>query len=160
VSASLRAGWCPLYGDPSAFTCRWAATAAPSDGRILVHCVQEYCYCRERKYCPSDDMNDFGYVVKVKENAPDLLRRALSRLPVDLVMTGDYQAAERRFGPSRRILEVCLELGLPVAVLERSPGAGRPGSARGRQQAGRSISAWSRHWPAPAHGTAWSRAMR
>jgi hypothetical protein len=105
-------------------------------------------------------MDDFGYVIQVKENAPELLRRALSRLPVDVVITGDYQAAERRFGLSRRILEVCLELGLPVAVLGRSPGAGRPGSARGRQQAGRSISAWSRHWLAPAHGTAWSRAMR
>ena len=128
--------------------------------RILVDCVRQYCCRRERKYCPLEDMDDFGYVIQVKESAPELLRRALSRLPVDVVITGDYQAAERRFGLSRRTLEVCLELGLPVAVLERSPGAGRPGSARGRQQAGRSISAWSRHWPAPAHGTAWSRAMR
>ena len=132
----------------------------PSDRRILVGCVQQYCYCRERKYCPFDDLNDFGHAIRVKENAPELLRRALSRLPVDVIATGDYQAAEKKFQASRRILEVCLELGLPVAVLERSPGAGRPGSARGRQQAGRSISAWSRHWPAPAHGTAWSRAMR
>jgi DNA repair photolyase len=57
----------------------------------------------------------------VKENAPELLRRALSRLPVDLVMTGDYQAAEKKFEVSRRMLEVCLELGFPVSVLERSP---------------------------------------
>ena len=132
----------------------------PSDRRILVGCVQQYCYCREKHYCPHDDPNDFAYMIHVKENAPARLRRALSRLPVDVIATGDYQAAEKKFQASRRILEVCLELGLPVAVLERSPGAGRPGSARGRQQAGRSISAWSRHWPAPAHGTAWSRAMR
>ena len=57
----------------------------PSDRRILVDCVQQYCYCRERKYCPFDDLNDFGYVVKVKENAPELLRRGLSRAPVDVV---------------------------------------------------------------------------
>ena len=36
-------------------------------------------------------------------------------------MTGDYQPAERKFELSRKVLEVCLELGFPVAVLERSP---------------------------------------
>jgi len=80
-----------------------------------------FCYCREQKYCPFEDLNDFGYVVKIKENAPDLLHRALSRAPVGVVGTGDYQPAERKFGLSRRMLEVCLELGFPVLVLERSP---------------------------------------
>ena len=41
--------------------------------------------------------------------------------PVDLIGTGDYQAAEKKFGLSRKMLEVCLELGFPVFVLERSP---------------------------------------
>jgi DNA repair photolyase len=81
----------------------------------------EFCYCRERKYCPLEDVDDFGYVIQVKENAPELLRRALSRVPVDLVMTGDYQPAERKFEVSRKMLQVCHELGFPVAVLERSP---------------------------------------
>ena len=80
-----------------------------------------FCYCREQKYCPHDDLADFDHVIHVKENAAELLRKALSRLPVDLVMTGDYQAAERKFCVSRRMLEVCLELGFPVSVLERSP---------------------------------------
>jgi DNA repair photolyase len=80
-----------------------------------------FCYCRERRYCPSEDLNDFGYVIQVKENAPDLLRGALSRVSADLIGTGDYQPAERKFGLSRRMLEVCLELGFPVFVLERSP---------------------------------------
>jgi len=80
-----------------------------------------FCYCRERKYCPFEDVNDFGFVIKVKENAPDLLRRALSRVPVGVVGTGDYQPAERKFRLSRHMLEVCLELGFPVFVLERSP---------------------------------------
>ena len=93
----------------------------PSGRRLLVGCVRQYCYLRERKYCPFDDLNDFGYVIKVKENAPELLRKALSRLPVDVVCTGDYQPAERKFEVSRRMLEVCLELGFPVSVLERSP---------------------------------------
>ena len=93
----------------------------PSDGKILVDCVRQYCYCREKHYCPHDDPADFAYVIHVKENAPELLRKALGRLPVDLVMTGDYQAAERKFGLSRKMLEAGLELGFPVSVLERSP---------------------------------------
>jgi DNA repair photolyase len=81
----------------------------------------EFCYCREEKYYPYKDVNDFACVIKVKENAPDLLRRALSRAPVDLVFTGDYQPAERKFQLSRQMLEVCYGLGFPVFVLERSP---------------------------------------
>ena len=81
----------------------------------------EFCYCREEKYYPYDDPQDFAYRIQVKENAPELLRRALSRAPVDLVMTGDYQPAERKFEVSRKMLQVCCELSFPVAVLERSP---------------------------------------
>ena len=40
---------------------------------------------------------------------------------MDLVGTGDYQPAERKFELSRKMLQVCYELGFPVAVLERSP---------------------------------------
>jgi DNA repair photolyase len=50
-----------------------------------------------------------------------LLRRALGRAPVDMIATGDYQPAEKKFEMSRRMLEVCLELGFPVSILERSP---------------------------------------
>jgi DNA repair photolyase len=81
----------------------------------------EFCYCRERKYSPYDDPHDFAHVIKVKTNAVELLRKALSRQPVGAVFTGDYQPAERKFGLSRQMLEVCLELGFPVFVLERSP---------------------------------------
>jgi DNA repair photolyase len=81
----------------------------------------EFCYCREEKYAPYDDPDDFAYVIKVKENAPELLRKALSGQPKDPVFTGDYQPAERKFQLSRRMLAVCHELGFPVFVLERSP---------------------------------------
>lgn len=80
-----------------------------------------FCYCRERHYCPFDDPDDFGYVINVKENAADLLHRALRRVPVDVVAVGDYQAVEKKYRLSRQMLEVCLELGFPVFVLERSP---------------------------------------
>jgi DNA repair photolyase len=86
----------------------------------------EFCYCREEKYYPHDDADlavrdDFAYHIQPKENAPDLLRRALSRVPVDIVATGDYQPAEKRFKVSQRMLQVCHELGFPVFILERSP---------------------------------------
>jgi len=80
-----------------------------------------FCYCREQKYCPHDDPQDFAHIIKIKQNAPELLRKALSRLPVDVVFTGDYQPAERKFEVSRRMLEVCHELGFPVFILERNP---------------------------------------
>ena len=81
----------------------------------------EFCYCREQKYSPYDDPLDFAYTIKVKENAPELLRRALVKAPLDPIFTGDYQPAERKFQISRKMLEVCLELGFPVFILERSP---------------------------------------
>jgi DNA repair photolyase len=30
----------------------------------------DFCYCRQRKYCPCDDPADFDHVIRVKENAP------------------------------------------------------------------------------------------
>ncbi|NJD57951.1 MAG: hypothetical protein C3F13_16890 [Anaerolineales bacterium] len=90
-----------------------------------------FCYSRERKYIPykpKDDAqaydaaaDEFSHLIKVKENAPQLLRKALARLPVDMIFTGDYQPAERKFKLTRQMLEVCLELGFPVFVLTRSP---------------------------------------
>ena len=80
-----------------------------------------FCYCREQKYAPYNDIEDFPYVIKVKQNAPALLHKALSKLPRDVVGVGDYQPAERKFEISRRMLEVCLTLQFPVFILERSP---------------------------------------
>jgi DNA repair photolyase len=80
-----------------------------------------FCYCRERKYTPYESAEDFAYHIKPKQNAAELLRRALQRQPIDLVFTGDYQPAERKYLLSRAMLEVCCDLGFPVFVLERSP---------------------------------------
>jgi DNA repair photolyase len=90
-----------------------------------------FCYCRERKYIPHkpEDVNvvydegkdEFAHLIKIKENAAVLLRKALLRVPMDMVFTGDYQPAERKFMLSRKILEICLEMGYPVFVLTRSP---------------------------------------
>jgi len=99
----------------------WTIPVGQSKPGVFFGCVRQYCYCREEKYYPYDDPQDFAYRIQLKENAPELLRRALSRVPVDLVGTGDYQPAERKYGLSRKMLEVCLDLGFPLFVLERSP---------------------------------------
>ncbi|MBN1317278.1 MAG: hypothetical protein JXA42_17480 [Anaerolineales bacterium] len=82
-----------------------------------------FCYSREEKYAPYDDIDEFSRIIKVKENAPDLVRRYLSKpsSPVDLVITGDYQPAEKIYNISRQILEVLNDLRFPVMLLERSP---------------------------------------
>lgn len=80
-----------------------------------------FCYSREQKYCPYDDLEDFAFSIKVKENAPDLLRKAIQRVPTDQVFTGDYQPLERKYKLSRRMLEVFNEFSFPVFVLSRSP---------------------------------------
>lgn len=56
-----------------------------------------FCYCRERKHCPCDDPADFEALIRAKVNAPALLRRALQRVPLDLVATGDYLPCERMY---------------------------------------------------------------
>ena len=90
-----------------------------------------FCYCRERKYIPHKSLgaeavydaeaDEFSHLIKIKENAPQLLLKALGRVPVDMIFTGDYQPAERKYQLSRQMLQVCLELGFPVFVLTRSP---------------------------------------
>lgn len=90
-----------------------------------------FCYCREHKYIPykregeqtvyDAEADEFSHVIKIKQNAPQLLRRALRHVPVDMIFTGDYQAIESKYTLSRQILEVCQELGFPVFVLTRSP---------------------------------------
>jgi DNA repair photolyase len=81
----------------------------------------EFCYCRERKYAPYEDIADFPYHIKIKENAPELLRKALAKAPKDFIAVGDYQPLERKYRISRKLLEVCLEMDFPIFMLERSP---------------------------------------
>lgn len=80
-----------------------------------------FCYARESKYSPYDNADEYSTHIRVKENAADLLRRALGRKPVDIVCLGDYQPAERDYEITRRMLEVCRDLRFPVFMLSRSP---------------------------------------
>ncbi|PVX26639.1 MAG: hypothetical protein CW691_00785, partial [Candidatus Bathyarchaeum sp.] len=81
----------------------------------------EYCYSRETKYSRYENPEDFSKIIKIKENAPELLRKELGKVPKDTVIVGDYQPIEKQTKLSRRMLEVCLDLGFPVSLLEKSP---------------------------------------
>ena len=82
----------------------------------------EFCYSRDQRYLGGRDPEAFSRVIRVKTNAEELLRRELARRPVDVIACGDWQVpAERDHGLSRRMLQVVLELGFPLLVVERSP---------------------------------------
>lgn len=90
----------------------------------------EYCYWRDEKYNPHKPSRDpevlkfddaFSQYIKVKESAPELLRRALTKKPKDLIYLDCYQPIDSKFQYVRKMLEVCLDLGFPVFINEKSP---------------------------------------
>jgi DNA repair photolyase len=81
----------------------------------------EYCYSREKKYSRNSNPDDFSKIIKIKQNAPDLLRKELAKVPKDIVIVGDYQPVEEKTQISRKMLQVCLDLEFPVSLLEKSP---------------------------------------
>jgi len=80
----------------------------------------EYCYNREKKYCPYENPEDYARIVRTKENAAEKLRQELSKVPKDIVAVGDYQPVEAKTKLSRKMLQVCLDLEFPVFILEKS----------------------------------------
>lgn len=88
----------------------------------------EYCYGRDEKYnllsreeAAQNLADPFSQYIKVKVNAPELLRKELSGVSREVIVTGDYQPAEAKFKLSRSMLEVLLDLGFPVLINEKSP---------------------------------------
>lgn len=81
----------------------------------------EYCYGRDKHYCPYEHIEDFDKLIKIKENAAELLRKELKNKPKELISVGEWQPAEAKYKLARQMLEVCLDLGFPVFVLEKSP---------------------------------------
>lgn len=91
----------------------------------------EYCYCRDEKYNPHKQKgkdpevekfeDPFSQYIKVKKEAPNLLREALSKKPIELIYLSGYQPIERRYSYIKEMLEVCFEQGFPVFINEKSP---------------------------------------
>ena len=68
------------------------------------------------------EVSPFDTHIRVKTNAVELLRKELAKLEPDVIGCGDWQQpAEDRYQLSRRMLEVVLEFGFPLFIVERSP---------------------------------------
>jgi len=81
-----------------------------------------FCYLRGSRYARFIDPDRFDTHIRVKLGAPELLKKELSRLEPDVIHAGDWQQpAESRYRLSRKMLEVVLELGFPLLIIERSP---------------------------------------
>lgn len=90
----------------------------------------EYCYSRDEKYNPHRSSRDphvsefedaFSQYIKIKENAPELLRKELKNKPRDLIYLDSYQPVEEECRYVSGMLEVCLEEVFPVFINEKSP---------------------------------------
>ena len=82
----------------------------------------EFCYLRGERYLRNRDPDTFDTLIQVKMNAAELLARELDRLEPEVIACGDWQQpAEDRYRLSRSMLEVVLEAGFPLFVVERSP---------------------------------------
>ncbi len=87
-----------------------------------------YCYWRDEKYnmlardpAAKSLQDPFSQYIKVKTNAPELLHKELSKVQRDLILLGDYQPVEAKYGLSREMLKICAELRFPTLILEKSP---------------------------------------
>ncbi|MGH2621336.1 MAG: hypothetical protein ACRDHG_12320 [Anaerolineales bacterium] len=82
----------------------------------------EFCFLRGSRYLGRRRPASFDTLIQVKSNAAELLRNELDRLEPDVIACGDWQQpAEDRYRLSRSLLDVVLEFGFPLFVVERSP---------------------------------------
>jgi len=89
-----------------------------------------YCYARDEKYNPHKADKDsqvlqfkdpFSQYIKIKKDAPNLLKKALKSKPKDVIYLDNYQPIEAKYRYVRKMLQVCLDLKFPVFINEKSP---------------------------------------
>jgi DNA repair photolyase len=82
----------------------------------------EFCYCRGGRYLGRRDPATFDTLIGVKINAVEQLRGEIFGLDPEIICVGDWQQpAEERYRLSRAMLEVVLNSGFPLFIVERSP---------------------------------------
>jgi len=82
----------------------------------------EFCYCRGGRYLGRRDPETFDTLIGVKTNAVERLRGEIFGLEPEIISVGDWQQpAEEKYKFSRGMLEVVLDVGFPLFVIERSP---------------------------------------
>lgn len=90
----------------------------------------QYCYWRDEKYNPHKALRNpevlkfkdpFSEYIKIKENTPELLKKALKNKPKELIYLDNYQPIDAKYQYAKKMLEVCLDLEFPVFINEKSP---------------------------------------
>jgi len=82
----------------------------------------EFCYCRGGRYLGRRDPETFDNNIGVKVNAVDRLRGEIFGLDPEIISVGDWQQpAEDKYKLSRGMLEIVLQTGFPLFIVERSP---------------------------------------
>jgi len=86
-----------------------------------------YCYARNsHNYWGYSAGVDFEQKILVKKNAPKLLEETFQKKnwdPYPIMLSGNtdcYQPAERKFGITRKLLEVCLKYKHPVSLITKN----------------------------------------
>jgi len=86
-----------------------------------------YCYARPtHEFLGFSSGIDFETKIMVKENGPDLLRKAFEKksyVPKLIMFSGDtdcYQPVENKLGITRKALEICLEYRNPVSLITKN----------------------------------------
>lgn len=86
-----------------------------------------YCYARNsHEYWDFSPGLDFEQQIMIKTNAHALLRQAFMKKdwePVPIMLSGNtdcYQPAERTFGITRKIIEVCHEFSHPLGIITKN----------------------------------------
>lgn len=89
----------------------------------------EYCYLRDNKYSPHKMAkkselrkykDPFSELIKVKENAPELLRKALKGKKKDVIYLDNYQPVENEYKYVREFLKIAADAKFPVFINEKS----------------------------------------
>src|SRR5690554_4744541 len=86
-----------------------------------------YCYARNsHQYWGFDAGLGFETNIVVKHNIVQVLKKQLQKKnyrPQPIMLSGNtdcYQPAEKKFGLTRKILELCLQLGHPVSIITKN----------------------------------------
>lgn len=93
------------------------------DGGWYWTCYSAYPYLgcgHDCIYCYNQTFGRKNTDIKIKENAVELLKKELSRVPKDVVTIGDYQPVEAKYRLIRKCLQVVLKLGFPFHGIEKS----------------------------------------
>ena len=87
-----------------------------------VGCLHDCAYCYAKWYCKKDE-------IKIKPNAPEILKKELQKRiakgkPKEPVCLGSipdpYQAIDKKYELTRKMLEVCDQLSYPVFIVTKS----------------------------------------